>query len=83
MCMDKGESFPNLHGQLDVTGLAFQIYDAPSGFWVSYLSALESGTKQFFMISLTVHIFICLLLVLSCLLLNLQVVEVLLVICFS
>ncbi|OIT37244.1 hypothetical protein A4A49_14511 [Nicotiana attenuata] len=33
MCMDKGESFPNLHGQLDVTGLAFQIYDAPSGFW--------------------------------------------------
>ncbi|XP_015084835.1 uncharacterized protein LOC107028323 [Solanum pennellii] len=33
MCMEKGESFPNLHGQLDVTGLAFQIYDAPSGFW--------------------------------------------------
>lgn len=48
MCMDKGESFPNLHGQLDVTGLAFQIYDAPSGFWVSYLSALESGNQTVF-----------------------------------
>ncbi|KAL3844129.1 hypothetical protein ACJIZ3_001532 [Penstemon smallii] len=32
ICMSKGETFPNLHGQLDVTGLAFQIYDAPSRF---------------------------------------------------
>ncbi|GAV87554.1 DUF490 domain-containing protein [Cephalotus follicularis] len=32
LCMSSGETFPNLHGQLDVTGLAFQIYDAPSGF---------------------------------------------------
>lgn len=32
--MSRGESFPNLHGQLDVTGLAFQIYDAPSAFSV-------------------------------------------------
>lgn len=48
MCMEKGESFPNLHGQLDVTGLAFQIYDAPSGFWVSCLSALESLNQAIF-----------------------------------
>lgn len=32
ICMSRGESFPNLHGQLDVTGLAFQIFDAPSSF---------------------------------------------------
>ncbi|OMO80485.1 hypothetical protein COLO4_24068 [Corchorus olitorius] len=32
LCMSRGETFPNLHGQLDVTGLAFQIYDAPSKF---------------------------------------------------
>ncbi|KAK9061014.1 hypothetical protein SSX86_018194 [Deinandra increscens subsp. villosa] len=34
ICMSQGESFPNLHGQLDVTGLAFQIFDAPSSFSV-------------------------------------------------
>ncbi|XP_050388315.1 protein TIC236, chloroplastic isoform X2 [Argentina anserina] len=32
LCMSSGESFPNLHGQLDVTGLAFQTIDAPSSF---------------------------------------------------
>lgn len=32
ICMSRGESFPNLHGQLDVTGLAFQVSDAPSSF---------------------------------------------------
>ncbi|XP_050213915.1 protein TIC236, chloroplastic isoform X2 [Mercurialis annua] len=32
ICMSRGETFPNLHGQLDVTGIAFQIYDAPSSF---------------------------------------------------
>ncbi|KAM5566269.1 protein TIC236, chloroplastic [Rosa sericea] len=32
LCMSRGESFPNLHGQLDVTGLAFQTIDAPSSF---------------------------------------------------
>ncbi|XP_065849413.1 protein TIC236, chloroplastic [Euphorbia lathyris] len=32
ICMSRGESFPNLHGQLDVTDLAFQIFDAPSSF---------------------------------------------------
>ncbi|KAF3438498.1 hypothetical protein FNV43_RR21260 [Rhamnella rubrinervis] len=30
LCMSRGETFPNLHGQLDVTGLAFQILDDPS-----------------------------------------------------
>ncbi|XP_052185056.1 protein TIC236, chloroplastic isoform X2 [Diospyros lotus] len=37
VCMSRGETFPNLHGQLDVTGLSFQIYDAPS--WFSDMSA--------------------------------------------
>ncbi|CAL5429130.1 unnamed protein product [Camellia sinensis] len=37
ICMSRGETFPNLHGQLDVMGLAFQIYDAPS--WFSDVSA--------------------------------------------
>ncbi|KAL2897742.1 Structural maintenance of chromosomes flexible hinge domain-containing protein 1 [Bienertia sinuspersici] len=32
ICMSSGETFPNLHGQLDVTGLSFQILDAPSWF---------------------------------------------------
>ncbi|WJX41851.1 hypothetical protein P8452_29149 [Trifolium repens] len=32
LCMSKDETFPNLHGQLDVTGLNFQLLDAPSCF---------------------------------------------------
>ncbi|XP_027329428.1 uncharacterized protein LOC113845923 isoform X1 [Abrus precatorius] len=32
LCMSKGETFPNFHGQLDVTGLDFQLLDAPSYF---------------------------------------------------
>ncbi|KAK9029590.1 hypothetical protein V6N11_026702 [Hibiscus sabdariffa] len=32
LCMSRGDTFTNLHGQVDVTGLAFQIYDAPSFF---------------------------------------------------
>lgn len=32
ICMSKEETFPSLHGRLDVTGLAFQILDAPSCF---------------------------------------------------
>ncbi|KAF8400748.1 hypothetical protein HHK36_014048 [Tetracentron sinense] len=34
ICMSRGETFPNLHGQLDVKGLVFQIFDAPSSFSV-------------------------------------------------
>ncbi|XP_020247626.1 uncharacterized protein LOC109825238 isoform X2 [Asparagus officinalis] len=30
--MSKGDTFPNLHGQLDVSGLSFHIEDAPSQF---------------------------------------------------
>ncbi|KAH7574198.1 hypothetical protein JRO89_XS03G0264500 [Xanthoceras sorbifolium] len=36
ICMSRGETFPNLYGQLDVTGLTFQIFDAPS--WFSDIS---------------------------------------------
>ncbi|KAI5403590.1 protein TIC236, chloroplastic [Lathyrus oleraceus] len=32
LCMSKGETFPNIHGQLDVTGLNFQLLDASSCF---------------------------------------------------
>lgn len=32
ICMSEGDTFPNLHGQLDVNGLSFQILDAPSSF---------------------------------------------------
>lgn len=32
ICMSKGDSFPNLHGQLDANGVAFQILDTPSSF---------------------------------------------------
>lgn len=32
ICLSKGENFPNLHGQIDVRGLEFQILDAPSSF---------------------------------------------------
>ena len=34
ICMSKGDSFPSIHGQLDVKGLGFQILDAPSSFSV-------------------------------------------------
>ncbi|KAF7817205.1 uncharacterized protein G2W53_031174 [Senna tora] len=36
LCMSRGETFPNLHGQLDVTGLDFHLLDAPS--WFTNLS---------------------------------------------
>ncbi|CAI8599704.1 unnamed protein product [Vicia faba] len=32
LCVSKGETFPNIHGQLDVTGLNFQLLDASSCF---------------------------------------------------
>uniref|UniRef100_A0ACD5VV42 Uncharacterized protein n=1 Tax=Avena sativa TaxID=4498 RepID=A0ACD5VV42_AVESA len=32
ICMSKGDSFPSIHGQLDVKGLGFQILEAPSSF---------------------------------------------------
>ncbi|WOL15334.1 hypothetical protein Cni_G24115 [Canna indica] len=32
ICMSRGDSFPSLHGQLDVNGLSFHILDAPAMF---------------------------------------------------
>ncbi|KAJ7966099.1 Embryo defective protein [Quillaja saponaria] len=32
LCMSRGETFPNLHGRLDMRGLNFQLLDAPSWF---------------------------------------------------
>ncbi|XP_022729806.1 uncharacterized protein LOC111284940 isoform X2 [Durio zibethinus] len=47
LCMSRGETFPNLHGQLDVTGLAFQIYDAPSSFSEISASLCFRGQRIF------------------------------------
>ncbi|KAG6400919.1 hypothetical protein SASPL_137764 [Salvia splendens] len=47
ICMSRGESLPNLHGQLDVTGLAFHIYDAPSAFSDVYASLFFRAQRIF------------------------------------
>ncbi|XP_042046608.1 protein TIC236, chloroplastic-like isoform X1 [Salvia splendens] len=47
ICMSRGESFPNLHGQLDVTGLTFHIYDAPSAFSDVYASLFFRDQRIF------------------------------------
>ncbi|KAL1546608.1 protein TIC236, chloroplastic-like isoform X1 [Salvia divinorum] len=47
ICMSRGESFPNLHGQLDVAGLAFHIYDAPSAFSDVYASLFFRAQRIF------------------------------------
>ncbi|KAF3447215.1 hypothetical protein FNV43_RR12395 [Rhamnella rubrinervis] len=47
LCMSRGETFPNLHGQLDVTGVAFQILDAPSWFSDSSASLCFRGQRIF------------------------------------
>ncbi|KAL1539650.1 protein TIC236, chloroplastic-like protein [Salvia divinorum] len=47
ICMSRGESFPNLHGQLDVTGLAFHIYEAPSAFSDVYASLFFRDQRIF------------------------------------
>ncbi|GKV06507.1 hypothetical protein SLEP1_g18400 [Rubroshorea leprosula] len=47
LCMSRGETFPNLHGQLDVTGLAFQIYDSPSSFSEISVSLCFRGQRIF------------------------------------
>ncbi|XP_057798148.1 protein TIC236, chloroplastic isoform X2 [Salvia miltiorrhiza] len=47
ICMSRGESFPNLHGQLDVTGLGFNIYDAPSPFSDVYASLYFRAQRIF------------------------------------
>ncbi|XP_077225871.1 protein TIC236, chloroplastic-like [Tasmannia lanceolata] len=47
VCMSRGETFPNLHGQLDVTGLDFQIYEAPSYFKEITASLCFRGQRIF------------------------------------
>ncbi|KAH6835833.1 embryo defective 2410 [Perilla frutescens var. hirtella] len=47
ICMSRGETFPNLHGQLDVTGLGFHIYDAPSSFSDVYASLFFRAQRIF------------------------------------
>ncbi|KAK9149506.1 hypothetical protein Scep_008263 [Stephania cephalantha] len=45
--MSRGENFPNIHGQLDVKGLNFQIYDAPSYFSETGASLCFRGQRIF------------------------------------
>ncbi|XP_010254207.1 PREDICTED: uncharacterized protein LOC104595255 isoform X2 [Nelumbo nucifera] len=47
ICMSRGEAFPNLHGQLDVKGLGFQIHDAPSSFSDMAASLCFRGQRIF------------------------------------
>ncbi|RWR73231.1 Protein of unknown function DUF490 [Cinnamomum micranthum f. kanehirae] len=47
ICMSRGETFPSLHGQLDVNGLAFQIFDAPSCFSEIAASLCFRGQRAF------------------------------------
>ncbi|KAJ6853899.1 uncharacterized protein M6B38_101165 [Iris pallida] len=47
ICMSKMDTFPNLHGQLDVTGLSFQILDAPSHFSEVTASLCFRGQRVF------------------------------------
>ncbi|XP_072998908.1 protein SUBSTANDARD STARCH GRAIN 4, chloroplastic isoform X1 [Typha latifolia] len=47
ICMSKGDTFPNLHGQLDVKGLSFQIIDAPSCFSELTASLCFRGQRVF------------------------------------
>ncbi|KAK8938369.1 hypothetical protein KSP39_PZI010980 [Platanthera zijinensis] len=47
LCMSAGDSFPSIHGQLDVTCLDFQIYDAPSIFSEITASLCFRGQRVF------------------------------------
>ncbi|KAI4376157.1 hypothetical protein MLD38_013947 [Melastoma candidum] len=47
LCMSGEESFPNIYGQLDVAGLAFEIYDAPSRFLDVTASLCFRGQRIF------------------------------------
>ncbi|URE40528.1 hypothetical protein MUK42_06558 [Musa troglodytarum] len=47
ICMSRGDSFPNLHGQLDVNGLSFHILDAPSMFSELTASLCFRGQRIF------------------------------------
>ncbi|KAF5200612.1 embryo defective [Thalictrum thalictroides] len=47
ICMSRGETFPNLHGQLDVKGMGFQIFDSPSCFSEMAASLCFRGQRIF------------------------------------
>ncbi|KAJ4952863.1 hypothetical protein NE237_029695 [Protea cynaroides] len=47
ICMSRGETFPNLHGQVDVKGLTFQIFDTPSCFSEIAASLCFRGQRIF------------------------------------
>ncbi|OUZ99695.1 Protein of unknown function DUF490 [Macleaya cordata] len=47
ICMSRGETFPNLHGQLDIKGLTFEILDAPSCFSEITASLCFRGQRIF------------------------------------
>lgn len=47
ICMSKGDVFPNLHGQLDASGLSFHILDAPSQFSGVTASLCFRGQRVF------------------------------------
>ncbi|KAH9324119.1 hypothetical protein KI387_004297 [Taxus chinensis] len=47
ICMSKGDHFPNLHGQLDVRGLEFQVLDTPSSFSALCGSLCFQGQRIF------------------------------------
>lgn len=47
LCMSRGDTFPNFQGQLDVTGLAFKIFDAPSSFTEMAASLCFRGQRIF------------------------------------
>ncbi|XP_054788794.1 protein TIC236, chloroplastic-like isoform X2 [Prosopis cineraria] len=47
LCMSRGETFPNFHGQLDLTGLEFHLLDAPSSFSNMSVSLCFRGQRIF------------------------------------
>ncbi|XP_022936094.1 uncharacterized protein LOC111442799 [Cucurbita moschata] len=47
LCMSRGDTFPNFQGQLEVTGLAFKIFDAPSSFTEMAASLCFRGQRIF------------------------------------
>ncbi|CAD5167233.1 unnamed protein product [Musa acuminata subsp. malaccensis] len=47
ICMSRGDSFPNIHGQLDVNGLSFHILEAPSMFSELTASLCFRGQRIF------------------------------------
>ncbi|XP_054798744.1 protein TIC236, chloroplastic-like isoform X2 [Prosopis cineraria] len=47
LCLSRGETFTNLYGQLDLTGVDFQLLDAPS--WFSISASLHFRGQRIFL----------------------------------